>query len=178
MRTSLSLLAIVLLFVACAAAAQAAPKDKAAPKQDERAARIDQLVQDIFTRADKNHNHALNKTEFANAQAMLEETVQEWAQQGLIGVAKKPPAKRAQAESPNPELAEAASHVSTEKLARSNRISQAEFTFYVHAYVDQADQHVQDVKAAAGAQRKAQNAARAMRRRGVPIPRATGIYPY
>ena len=59
-----------LVCLACASAAVA--KDSQGKKGDaDRSAAIDELAQSIFASADRNHNQALNKSEFEDAQAML-----------------------------------------------------------------------------------------------------------
>jgi hypothetical protein len=134
-------------------------------------ANIDQLAQRVFTGADQNHNHVLNKAEFRDAQAMLESTVEEWGREGIIGKPKKPGNK--QQDSGN---ASASAVASANKLGKSNHVSQPEFTFYVHSFVEEADQQWRQMNAAA-AQLKAMNAQRRVYptrgRRFVPYP-----YPY
>jgi len=118
-------------------------------------AAVDQLAQQIFNEADKNHNHVLNKNEFRNADGLLRDTVEQWGREGLIGKPKKASSKEkeitGQADAVN---------ASGAKLARSNKVSQAEFTFYAQAVVEQADQHWRQALAAAAAQRKAISAQR------------------
>jgi hypothetical protein len=133
------------------------------------AANIDQLAQKVFTSADQNHNHVLNKAEFRDAQAMLESTVEEWGRAGIIGKPRRPGNKQQ-----DPGSASASAIASANKLSKSNRVSQAEFTFYVHSFVEEADQQWRQMNAATAAQRKAMNAQRrvypARGRRFVPYP--------
>jgi hypothetical protein len=147
----------------------AAAKQAGQKTADDPSASIDQLAQKVFTSADQNHNHVLNKAEFRDAQAMLESTVEEWGRAGIIGKPKKPGNK--QQDSAN---ASASAIATANKLGKSNHVSQAEFTFYVHAFVEEADQQWRQVNAATAAQRKAMNAQRrvypARGRRFVPYP--------
>ena len=143
----------------------------AAGQQDpgDPSANIDQLAQKVFTSADQNRNHVLNKAEFRDAQAMLESTVEEWGRAGIIGKPKKPGNKQHDSGT-----ASASAIASANKLGKSNHVSQAEFTFYVHAFVEEADQQWLQMNAATAAQRKAMNAQRrvypARGRRFVPYP--------
>ncbi|MBI3836352.1 MAG: hypothetical protein HY288_00280 [Planctomycetia bacterium] len=147
---------------------------KGAGQQDQtdQVATVDQLAQRIFTNADQNHNHVLNKIEFRNAQSMLESAVAEWGRGGIIGKPKKPGNK-----DNDSEHAPGSAAASASKLARSNKISQAEFAFYVHSVVEEADQQWRKMNAAAASQRKAMSAQRRVYptrgRRFVPYP-----YPY
>lgn len=166
MRTILVLLSAVLctsnswLFAARQAGGQAGqPDSPSAP--------IDQLAQSIFSSSDGNHNHVLNKIEFKNAHAMLETAVDDWGRAGLIGKPKKPQNKDKQVDG-RAILSPAASF---NKLAKSNKVSQAEFAFYAHAFVAEADERWRQMNLMGAAQRKAYNAQRAaFRRRGVRVP--------
>ncbi len=143
---------------------------KDAPGNDQSAA-VDQLAQRIFTEADKNHNHVLNKNEFRNAEGLLKDAVDQWGREGLIGKPKKPSAKDKETSSQTDAVS-----ASANKLSRSNKVSQAEFTFHAQAVVDQADENWRQAKAAAAAQQKAISAQRrtnASRGRGRWVP-----YPY
>jgi hypothetical protein len=127
----------------------------------------DELAQRIFQSADLNHNHVLNRNEFAEAHEMLLNEVATLGRQGVIGKPKRP-SKDKQADKTLP-----GSQVNADKLARSNKVTPAEFTFLAHSVVDQADEQWRQMRATADAQRKAYNAQRnAMRR-----VRGRGIYP-
>jgi hypothetical protein len=127
--------------------------DAQAPRLDNSAAAIDDLAQRVFASADRNRNHFLNKSEFAGARAMLAAEIESLGRQGRIGKPKKTNKDRGQ----NAQVA-APSGASYEKLARSNRVSQAEFTFFAHGAFDEADEAWRQMRAVAGAQRRAYNA--------------------
>jgi hypothetical protein len=136
-----------------AAAKQAAQQDQGDPT-----AKVDQLAQRIFNGADQNHNHVLNKNEFQNAQAALQAAVAEWGRTGVIGQPKKPGHNEKAGDRPA-----VLATSSPDKLAKSNKVSQAEFSFYAHSVVEEADQQWRQANAAAAAQRKA-----LAQRRGYP----------
>ncbi|HEX3726352.1 MAG TPA: hypothetical protein VHV08_08915 [Pirellulales bacterium] len=130
---------------------------------------IDTLAQTLFTQADANHNHVLNRDEFQSADAALSETLEQWGRQGLIGKPKKPTKHdKSQAEKSQPDDTSA----SSTKIAKSNKVSEAEFAFYVQGAVEQADQGWRNYNAMTAAQRKAYNAQRAYNR-----ARRRGMYP-
>jgi hypothetical protein len=111
----------------------------------------------------------LNKSEFKDAQQMLDEEIQKLGQQGAIGKARKTSIDEVE----KAETAARSAATSANKLAKSNKISQAEFTYYVHAAVEQADYQWREMRAQADAHRKAYNLQRQMySRRGHPR------YPY
>ena len=144
-------------------------KAKDAPGNDQSAA-VDQLAQQIFTEADKNHNHVLNKSEFRNAESLLKDEVDRWGREGLIGKPKKSNAKEKEIASQTDAVS-----ASANRLSRSNKVSQAEFTFHAQTVVDQADEYWRQAKAAAAAQQKAISAQRRAvgprgRGRWVPYP--------
>jgi hypothetical protein len=127
----------------------------------------DELAQRVFQSADLNHNHVLNRNEFAEAHEMLLNEVAALGRQGVIGKPKKP-TKDKQGDKALP-----GSQVNADKLARSNKVTPAEFTFLAHAVLDKADEQWREMRATAEAQRKAYNAQRnAMRR-----VRGRGVYP-
>jgi len=132
----------------------------------------DTLADRVFKAADHNHNHVLNKTEFANAREMLDSEIQKLGAQGLIGRPKRPTKNKQDVPSSS------TSTVDDAKLARSNKVSPAEFTFFVHQLLDQADQQWREARMVAENQRKIYNAQRraasAMRHR---VLRPPMIYP-
>ena len=162
MRTMLSLVVVVLVASNVCLAAQ---KKAAEPSSDEQlSAAVDQLAKTIFATADTNHNHVLNKHEFANADDALDAQVQQMAQAGLIGKPKRQSAKeKAKAKEQNKDRDPSAASPATttgNKLARSNKVSEAEFIFYVRSVVDEADEYWREARTANEAQLKAYNAAR------------------
>ncbi len=173
MRTGV-LFAFALLTVVVGNVCGAAPPKTAAKPADDNAAAIDQLAKTIFAAADSNHNRVLNKREFEEADEALDEQVQQWGKTGVIGKPKKPNPRSKDAEKDRVVPTVSAAEATGNKLARSNRVSEAEFTFYVRSVVDEADEYWRQVNATADAQRKAYNAARqAMPRRGrarMPVP--------
>jgi fructose-specific phosphotransferase system component IIB len=139
--------------------AMAAAADKPAQKPEaDQSAAIEELAHAIFANADRNHNQALNKSEFSAAQEMLQEEIQKLGQQGAIGKPKKPSVKDIE----KAQGASAAADASAKKLSRSNKVTQAEFSYYVHAVVDEADEQWREMRAQADAQRKAYNLQRQM----------------
>ena len=151
-----------------AAAAQA--------KQGDLSSMVDQLAEKVFTGADTNHNHLLNKREFANAETMLETQIDQLGSARIIG---KPRTKGSGKGQEKAALAAASTSVSAEKLAKSNKVTQAEFTIYVHSLVEEADELWRQTNTMADAQRKAYNAQRASmgNRRYYRRPRTIN-YPY
>lgn len=143
---------------------QAAQKKGADPANDELSVAIDKLAKSIFAASDTNHNHVLNKHEFANADDALDAQVQQMAQSGLIGKPKRQsPKDKAKAKEQNKDHDPSAASPATatgNRLARSNKVSEAEFTFYVRSVVDEADEYWQQARTANEAQLKAYNAAR------------------
>jgi hypothetical protein len=168
MRTA----AVILFGVLASAGLGATPAAKQGHQQGpgDLSAAIDQLAQQIFTSADHNHNHVLNKSEFQDARALLESAVDEWGRSGMIGKPKKPGNK-----DQDPGNASTSAIASASKLAKSNRVSQAEFTFYVHSVVEEADQRWRQLNAAAAAQRKLMST---QRRLYPPRGRRFAPYPY
>lgn len=112
----------------------------------------ERLARRVFDEADRNRNQVLNKTELKNAQEMLEATINEWACCGMIG---KPRKSHSQADQP----AQAAAPIPV--LPRGNKVTQAEFAFYVHVLVDAADQHWRELNTARQAHSRALAAQRA-----------------
>lgn len=163
MRT-LIVLSLSVFVVVASNDCQAAQKKGADPANDELAAAIDQVAKTIFAASDTNHNHVLNKHEFATADDALDAQVQQMAQAGLIGKPKKQsPKEKAKAKEQNKDRDPSAPSAATatgNKLARSNKVSEAEFTFYVRSVVDEADEYWRQSRTANEAQLKANNAAR------------------
>jgi hypothetical protein len=130
----------------------------------------DALADRVFKAADHNRNHVLNKNEFATARELLDSEIQKLGAQGLIGKPKRPTKNQQDA------TGESKSTADRDKLARSNKVSPAEFTFFVHQVLDQADQQWRESRVIAENQRKLYNAQRramSQMRRRVPRP----IYP-
>ncbi len=143
----------------------AAVADETKKTGHDRAAAIDEIAQSVFAAADRNHNHVLNKSEFEDAQNLLDEEIRKLGQQGAIGK----PAKASIDSAEKDRHAAASANAAANKLSRSNKISQAEFTYYVHAAIDEADVEWRQLHAQADAQRKAAMMQRMMApRRGRP----------
>jgi hypothetical protein len=155
------------LLVLCAVAVPVAAKVPKSQPLDGGAVTIDELAQNVFDAADRNHNHVLNKSEFANAERTLAETIDDMGRQGVIGKPKKANKDKQQA-------AAASNPSQGDKLARSNKVSQAEFTFFAHSMLDEADENWRQMRAAAEAQQKAYNA----QRRAMRANRGRGPYRY
>jgi hypothetical protein len=172
MRASSAIWLVFVLSFGVALMAAGAKEAQAPPAGDPFAA-IDQLAQQVFNEADHNHNHVLNKTEFRNAYTLLETQVDELGRSGAIG---KPRKNRPDKDKDKGTHTAASVTASADKLARSNKVSQAEFTFFVHAFVEQADETWRELHAATDAQRKAYNAQR--RAMGVYRGRPRYVFPY
>jgi hypothetical protein len=163
MRTDIFFMLVLLIGVSCDHCQAAGQKAAAEPNNDNSAA-IDQLAKTIFSAADANHNHVLNKHEFENAEEALDEKVRQWGQTGVIG---KPKKQNPRGKDKDKDVPAAGGATATgNKLARSNKVSEAEFTFYVQSVVDEADQYWRQMHTASDAQRKAYNAARQAAARG------------
>ena len=131
----------------------------------------DALSQKIFQAADRNHNHVLNKNEFAEAREMLDNEVAALGRQGVIGRPKRPDKAKQKADA-----GATPSGINVDKLARSNKVSPAEFTFLTHSVLDQADAEWRQMRLATDAQRKAYQAQR--RAMGPMRPRNVYRIPY
>lgn len=117
-------------------------------------ATIDASAQEIFSQADKNHNDFLSKIEFGRARATLTGEIEAWGQQGLIG---KPIKSKTRARSSQPPPVPIDVAVAGDKLARSNKVSLAEFMYFAHAALTDADSSWRQMHAERAAQRKAEN---------------------
>jgi hypothetical protein len=170
-------IAVSLLYSLAAGSLQAAPKEERAKQASEREAMIEQLAHKVFSTADHNHNQLLNKREFADAQTMLQTAIAEWGRTRVIGKPHQVTGKRIAKEQETSLLASASAKVSADNLARSNKVTPAEFAFYVHSLVDEADAQWRQNNTAADAQakalaaeRRAMNANRRLRRYAYPAP--------
>ncbi len=156
------------LAVLCVVALPAVAKEPKSQPLGGAAVTIDELAQRVFDAADRNHNHVLNKNEFANAERALAEAIDDMGRQGVIGRPKKANKDKQQA-------VPAASNPSQgDKLARSNKVSQAEFMFFAHSMLDEADANWRQMRATAEAQRRAYEA----QRRAMRANRGRGPYRY
>lgn len=113
---------------------------------------IDASAHEIFARADKNHNDFLSKIEFGRARATLSGQVEAWGQQGLIG---KPIKTKQKARGSQAPPAPVDVNVASERLARSNQVSRAEFVLFAHAVLTDADHNWRQLHVEQAAQRKA-----------------------
>lgn len=113
---------------------------------------IDTVAQEIFSQADKNHNDYLSKIEFARAHAALVGQVEAWGYQGLIG---KPLKGKSKARSHGARGVSLDVVVAGDKLARSNKVTLAEFTHFAHAILADADGTWRQMHADQAIQRKA-----------------------
>ena len=159
----------------------AAPRVDPAKAKAEMSTMIDDMAKEVFNRADRNHNGLLSKREFADAETLLDQVVSQWGRTRTIGKPKQGKSGQQPEEKPAGQSAEAQGN----KLAKSNKVTQAEFTFYVNAVVTQADQLWSNYYQMSEAQQKAYQAQRAAmrnqggrggRRRMVATP--FGYYPY
>ena len=111
-------------------------------------AAVDELARQIFAKADRNRNQFLSKSEFATARQMLAGEFEALGRQGLIGKLKPPNKNHDSGASPHTTAA-------SDKLARSNRVSQAEFSVFAHEALVEADEAWRQIHAAEYEQRKA-----------------------
>jgi hypothetical protein len=154
MRSAL-VLVIALISAFSIIPAQAAPKADRKQEASDREAMVEQLATKIFTTADRNRNQLLNKREFVEAQSLLDDTIEEWGRTRVIGQPQKANARKKENDLEKGELAAASAKVSSESLAKSNKVTKSEFSIYVHAVVDQADQQWRQANTTADAQAKA-----------------------
>jgi hypothetical protein len=152
MRSSLILLSLAAGAIAVAPM-QAAPRRKPVdPTAAANATTVDSAIQDIFKRADANHNQALSKVEFRKTEAMLETAAMELARQGVIG---NPPAKKNGKKAGSSWTAPSAGAID---LSKNNKISLSEFTLYAQSYFQNADSTMTKARAAYEAKQKARSA--------------------
>jgi hypothetical protein len=154
MRSAL-LLVVGLISALSMSPAQAADKADRKQQAADREAMVEQLANKIFTTADRNRNQLLNKREFVEAQSLLDDTLEEWGRTRVIGQPKKANARKKENDLEKGELAAASAKVSSESLAKSNKVTKSEFSIYVQAAVDQADQQWRQINTTADAQAKA-----------------------
>jgi hypothetical protein len=177
MRTTLLIAWAALLFVAAQASAQRTDNGKS---KVDMSTMVDDMAKQVFEQADRNHNGLLSKREFADAETLLDAHVSQWVQTRTIGKPKAANAKDSKDEQPPSQSAEKSGN----KLAKSNKVTQAEFTFYVHAVVTEADEHWRQYNTLSDAQRqayaaqqKAYNAQRAAIRNSRRMPHTVPV-PY
>ncbi len=171
MRTALLIALGAMLAVA--GNLSAAQRADTAKDQADMSTMIDDMAKDVFKQADGNRNGMLSRREFENAETLLGRAVTQWGQNGLIG--KPKPGKRGN-NSDNFDSAptgQSAAEAKGNKLAKAGKVTQAEFTFYAHAVVSEADQMWRQYHQMSQAQQKAYNAQRqlrsAVRRRRVVV---------
>src|SRR6186997_264284 len=127
------LLAIVMIagvptFVQAAKDGKSNKRPNPAQQHEEaRRASLDQLATEAFTVSDRNHNGALNRSEFSDAEAMLEASLMQLGQQGVLGRNKRQ-------ESPSDLRAAIAG---PPKFANKNRITLPEFKRYAESMTQQ-----------------------------------------
>src|SRR4051812_32455661 len=163
MRRALILAAAVALFSGTAATLAAGKKDDGGQQANSRAVMADELARKIFSSADHNRNQMLSKREFADAETRLRSTLDEWGRKRVIGQPRKTSPRKQEKNLEAGEMATASMKVSGDKLAKSNKVTQAEFSSYVQSAVEQADQQWRQANTAADAQAKAAKANRPVR---------------
>lgn len=131
-------------------------------REEAKQASLDQLATEAFTASDRNHNGALNRSEFSDAEAMLETSLMQLGQQGVLG--------RHKGQDSQSDLR--AAIAGPPKFANKNRITLPEFKRYTESMTHQAEAAFAQVHAAQKAQ---QQQARRYRVRRVPV--RTGV-PY
>jgi hypothetical protein len=137
MRTILTVGLVLLL--TCPAIA-AAPKKKKKEQADPNPA-IDRIAREVFKENDRNHNSALSRTELHTAEKDAQTRLLQLARQGVLGAGKK-----------DVEVSPAAA--SQASLEKSNKVSQDEFTAYVHSMAQQVDIAARQQNQTAAAQQK------------------------
>lgn len=149
---------IVSLALLLAGAAAAAHGADGRVNQANEPVAIDEIAQQIFTAADRNHNDVLSKSEFGRAHAALVGQLNQLGQQGRIGKQYK---KKKQSSA-----APVDSEAAADKLARSNKVSLAQFVLYAHSALAEADDSWRQLRQDNEAQHKLQQQMRKAGRRG------------
>jgi len=155
----LGALMLLVVFDHHAAAAQKSSKQGEKAKDAARE-QVDEAIQAIFTAADKNHNHELSRIEFGTAQSALHSTIEQLAVRGVIGAPKGKAKPKAEESAPAAKVDLAALN----KMAKSNHVTQAQFTAYAQTLVAETEQQLQQMRAMSAAQNKAYQDLRRMRR--------------
>ena len=149
----------IALLIALAGVVGAAANTLAAQRTDndkqkaELSTMVDDMAKQAFDRADHNHNGLLSRREFVDAETLLDEVLSQWVQTRIIGKPKPANAKRGSTDKEEPPVQ--SSEKNGAKLAKSNKVTQAEFTFYVHGVVAEADQQWRQYNTMSDAQRQA-----------------------
>jgi hypothetical protein len=144
---------------AAAAQKQSGQGEKA---RDAAREQVDEAIQAIFTAADKNRNHELSRIEFGTAQTALHTTIEQLAARGVIGAPKgKGKGKGKADESATESKVDLAA---LNKMAKSNHVTQAQFTDYAQTLVAETEQQLQQMRAMSEQQRKAYQELRRARR--------------
>jgi uncharacterized protein YfkK (UPF0435 family) len=156
---------IVCLVVLCAPALAADKKLTPAEQAEAvKLARIDAVAKEVFAAADHNHNDLLSKTEFPDAEAMLEERLLQLGNQGVLGDPKKA--------SKDADVTKA-SAAAPANLYKKNRISPSEFQLFARAMGVQADVMIAQNRTAQAAYQKQMQNSRGRRgrqvRTGTPV---------
>jgi hypothetical protein len=135
--------AVFCLTTFCAVPAAAADKKLSQAEQAQAAkmAKVDAVAKQAFTAADHNHNDILSKTEFPDAESMLEEGFMQLGNQGVLG--KLPPGNQAanagQQAAGAGQGSEAKTMAATAGIYKKNRITLSEFQLFARTMSAQAE---------------------------------------
>lgn len=141
-------------------AAAQKPSKQGEKAKDAAREQVDEAIQAIFTAADKNRNHELSRIEFGTAQSALHTTIEQFAARGVIGAPKGKSKAKADESAPEAKVDLAALN----KMAKSNHVTQAQFTDYAQALVAETEQQLQQMRAMSDQERKAYQEMRRARR--------------
>jgi hypothetical protein len=130
---------LLIAMVPSATSAQGAKNRRPNPgqaREDAKAQSIDQLAEQVYQQADRNHNQVLSRTEYKTADELLQNGIQSLAQQGILGQPGRPPggAQQAKVKPPN-----GAAVFGAPPVANKNRVTLAEFKAYAHTLAQEAD---------------------------------------
>jgi len=137
----LKLCAAAICLAGLSAAGAAAADKKLSPAEQAHAAKmakVDAVAKQAFTAADHNHNDILSKTEFPNAEEMLEQGFMQLGAEGVLG--KLPPGNQnAAANAVANAGPDAKGMAATESIYKKKSITLSEFQLFARVMSAQAD---------------------------------------
>jgi hypothetical protein len=154
------------------AAAAQKPSKQGEKAKDAAREQVDEAIAAIFTAADKNHNHELSRIEFGTAQSALHSTIEQLAAHGMIGAPKGKGQGKADESAPAAKVDLA----TLNKMAKSNHVTQAQFTDYAQTLVAETEEQLQQMRAMSAAQNKAYQDLRRSRRNSRMLGRTPFSY--
>jgi hypothetical protein len=125
-----------------AMAAAAKGKGKKNDADVSKTADVEKAIQGVYEKANRNHSETLSKAEFRKAQGMLDTMIADLARRGVIG--------QGPAWGKGGEVKPAVNPLTpaSADLSKSNKVTEAEFSIYAHTVVAEAEQKMQQAKAA------------------------------